>query len=80
MSINTIKTKFGYTVKQKRIELNLSQEKFADMIGLHRTYISEIESGERNVSLINIEKIANGFGMSVSELFKQMEKGDRCES
>lgn len=68
----TIKTKFGSVVKKRRIELNLSQEKFAETIGLHRTYISEVENGARNVSLINIEKIAKGLGMSVSDIFREM--------
>lgn len=72
MNKMTIKTKFGLVVKKKRIELNLSQEKFAEMIGLHRTYISEVESGTRNVSLINIEKIAKGLNTSVSEIFREM--------
>lgn len=72
MNKMTIKTKFGLVVKKKRIDLNLSQEKFAETIGLHRTYISEVESGTRNVSLMNIEKIAKGLNMSVSEIFREM--------
>ena len=48
----------------------MSQEKFALKIGMDRTYYSSVESGKRNVSIINIEKIANGLGITISELFK----------
>lgn len=48
----------------------MSQEEFADMCGLDRTYIGGIERGERNVSLVNIEKIARAFKTSVSELLR----------
>lgn len=68
----TIKNKFGIIVKKKRLELDLSQEKFAERIGLHRTYISEIEAGTRNIALINIEKIAKGLNMKISDIFKEM--------
>jgi len=48
----------------------VSQEEFADICGLDRTYIGGIERGERNVALVNIEKIAKGLRISVSELFR----------
>jgi transcriptional regulator with XRE-family HTH domain len=48
----------------------VSQEEFADLCGLDRTYMGEIERGERNLSLINIEKIAMGFEISLTELFR----------
>jgi transcriptional regulator with XRE-family HTH domain len=48
----------------------VSQEVFADMCGLDRTYIGGIERGERNLSLVNIEKIARTFKVSLSELFR----------
>jgi transcriptional regulator with XRE-family HTH domain len=48
----------------------VSQEEFADMCGLDRTYIGGIERGERNLSLLNIEKIARTFRVSLSELFR----------
>ena len=48
----------------------LSQEKLAELANLHRTYISGIEGGERNVSLINIEKIAEALKINLEELFK----------
>ncbi len=50
----------------------LSQEKFALKIGMDRTYYASVESGKRNISIINIQKITNGLGVSLSELFRDM--------
>ncbi|MGG5742204.1 helix-turn-helix domain-containing protein [Bacillus cereus group sp. IBL03679] len=47
----------------------MSQEKLAEITGLHRTYISEVERGNRNISLINISKIATALDINVSDLF-----------
>lgn len=65
-----IKKKFGKKIKLLRIEKGWSQEKLALSADLDRTYIPSIEKGERNVSIIVIEKIAKAFKVSVSELFK----------
>ncbi|MCD7749605.1 MAG: helix-turn-helix domain-containing protein [Oscillospiraceae bacterium] len=65
-----IKRKFGERVRELRIRKNLSQEKFALQIDMDRTYLASVESGKRNISLENINKIANGFGITLSELFK----------
>jgi DNA-binding XRE family transcriptional regulator len=51
-------------------KLKVSQEEFADMCELDRTYIGGIKRGERNVSLVNIEKVADTLDISVSEVFK----------
>lgn len=64
-----IKTKFGARVRMLRRGKGLSQEAFADLCGLHRTYIGAIERGERNISLENIEKIARTLGVSIPFLF-----------
>lgn len=60
---------FGNRIRELRTETGLSQEKFALKIGMDRTYYASVESGRRNISLINIEKIAEGLGVSLSELF-----------
>lgn len=60
---------FGTNVKRLRIERKLSQEKFAELCGLHRTYISDIECFSRNVSLEAVQKIADGFGIETYTLF-----------
>lgn len=64
---------FGFTVKQIRNEIGISQEKFALQIGMDRTYFASVEAGKRNLSLNNIQKIANGLNISISELFSQIE-------
>ena len=68
--IDDIRLRFGNAVRKRRHKLGVSQEEFADIGGLDRTYVGGIERGERNVALVNIERIARAFKMSVSELFK----------
>ena len=63
-----IQTAFGLKVQQLRKNTGLSQEKFALSIDMDRTYLASVEAGKRNISLNNIEKIANGFNLTVSEL------------
>jgi transcriptional regulator with XRE-family HTH domain len=65
-----ILARFGQRLREKRNELGLSQEAFADKCGLDRTYISGIERGKRNVSLLNIGAIAKALGTSISELMR----------
>lgn len=69
-----IKKEFGLAVRYYREKLRISQEEFADRCGLHRTYISDIERGNRNVSLENIEAITNGLNITLVELFTQISK------
>lgn len=61
--------KFGKQVKKYRLQSNLSQEKLAEIAGLHRTYISSVERGERSISLANIEKLANALNIKTYCLF-----------
>lgn len=70
---------FGIALKKLREETGLSQEKFALSIGMDRTYYASVEAGKRNISLQNIYKIAEGFGMSVSALFVVVEEGEKDE-
>jgi transcriptional regulator with XRE-family HTH domain len=65
-----IRLRFGKTLRRRRQKLGVSQGAFADMCQLDRTYIGGIERGERNVALVNIEKIAKALRLSVSELFR----------
>lgn len=60
---------FGTNVRKYRTELAVSQEKFAEMCGLHRTYISDIERFQRSISLDNIQKIADAPGIETYKLF-----------
>ncbi len=59
---------FGSNVQKIRKELNLSQEQLAEKAGLHRTYIGMIERAEKNITLCNMEKIANALNMEITEL------------
>ena len=62
--------KFGDRVRELRKARNLSQEKLAELADLHRTYIGDIERGERNVSLENIGKIAKALKVGLERLFE----------
>jgi transcriptional regulator with XRE-family HTH domain len=65
-----IRVRFGKTLRQRRNKLGVSQEAFADMCELDRSYIGGIERGERNVALVNIERIAKTLRISISDLFR----------
>lgn len=71
-----IQIQFGKRVRELRMATGLSQEKFALKIGMDRTYYASVESGKRNISLQNIEKIAKGFGVSISQLFGDIRNDD----
>lgn len=68
-----IRKVFGNNVRKHRQQLNLSQEKFAELCGLHRTYISDIECFQRNVSLDNIKKIADALQIEAFILLLEKE-------
>ena len=64
-----IRIRFGRAIRRIREEQKINQEEAAERCGLHRTYYSGVERGVRNVSLVNIEKIAKGLRKSLPELF-----------
>ncbi len=66
--MNIIKV-FGTNVRKYRTGNKISQEKFAELCGLHRTYISDIECFRRSISLENIQKIANALNVETYKLF-----------
>ena len=63
--------KFGERVREIRIEKGLSQEQLAHLADVHRTYIGMIERAEKNITLINIEKIAKALNVNLKELFDE---------
>jgi transcriptional regulator with XRE-family HTH domain len=65
---------FGLTVRKYREQQKISQEEFANRAGLDRTYISGIERGRRNPSLITIERLATALGIDLATLFQMMCK------
>lgn len=60
--------KFGNRVREIRIQKGLSQEQLAHLANVHRTYIGMIERAEKNITLINIQKIANGLSVNLIDL------------
>jgi transcriptional regulator with XRE-family HTH domain len=71
--LEPVQKRFGRRVRELRERAGLSQERFAEVCGLHRTYIGGIERGERNPSLVNVERIANALGITLSRLFEEKE-------
>lgn len=69
MDNREILVKFGLRVREIRKEKNLSQEELSFKADLHRTYIGMIERAEKNITLINIEKIAKALNVNLKELF-----------
>lgn len=63
---------FGKRIREHRLARGWSQEKLAEEADFHRTYIGMVERGERNVSLKNIQRFADAFGITKEELFKQL--------
>lgn len=69
----SILVRYGQSVRKMRTEEGISQEELADRCGLHRTYISDVELGKRNISLENIERIATALRKSLVEFFREVE-------
>jgi transcriptional regulator with XRE-family HTH domain len=67
-----VRIRFGRAIRRIREEQGINQEEAAERCGLHRTYYSGIERGIRNVSLVNIERVARGLKMSLPELFTRV--------
>ncbi|WP_083236032.1 helix-turn-helix domain-containing protein [Halomonas caseinilytica] len=61
---------FGSRVKLLRQDIGISQEGLGDKAGLHRTYVGMVERAEKNISLLNIKKIADALEISVGELME----------
>jgi transcriptional regulator with XRE-family HTH domain len=59
---------FGKAVRKARLEKGLSQEELADLAGLHFTYVSSVERGERNISIENIARLAKALGCQLLDL------------
>jgi len=68
-----IKLKIGQRIKDLREKAELSQKDLAYTADLDRSYIASIENGQRNVSIVNIEKIANALNVTIKEFFNNNE-------
>jgi transcriptional regulator with XRE-family HTH domain len=67
-TVADVQARFGTRVREIRERKDISQERLGELAGLHRTYVSSLERGKRNVSLVNIEKIANALGVTMADL------------
>jgi transcriptional regulator with XRE-family HTH domain len=65
---SNVLVRFGERLREVRLEVGVSQEKLAELAGLHRTYVSTVERGLRNISLLNIDKLARALGVTLAEL------------
>lgn len=74
MHCERLAASLGLVVRERRTSQGLSQEAFAEVCGLHRTYVGSIERGERNITLGNILRIADALGTTASELLAAAER------
>jgi len=65
--------RFGKRLREVREKAGISQEKLAELAELHRTYVSSVERGKRNISLLNIERLAIALGVTMRELMPEMK-------
>ena len=68
-----VRERFGDAVRTRREALGLTQEDLADRAGIHRTYLSDVERGTRNVSLVNVERVAGALNELMSDLFRRVD-------
>lgn len=72
----TLAQQMGVVIRSLRTEVGLSQEELAARCGLHRTYIGSIERGEKTITIETAQKLAKAFGISLTQLFSQLESQD----
>lgn len=65
---------FGKAVRKFRIARGFSQEKLAEIAEIHRTYLGDVERGERNISIVNMSRIATALNISLTDLTREMER------
>lgn len=71
-----IKEKIGKVIRKRRLLLHLSQEELGAIVGIHRTYISDVEAGRRNIGIDNLYKISIALKTSLSKLIEDAEKDE----
>jgi transcriptional regulator with XRE-family HTH domain len=74
MAEETLAKRFGELVRRLRTEKGYSQEEFSFRVGLHQTYVSSVERGERNVTIGTADCIAKALGTTLADLFGQLER------
>ena len=71
MAVGDLQKTVGRNLRAYRLERGLSQEAFADVLGVHRTYMGGVERGERNLTLESLEKMAEQIGVEPRELLEE---------
>lgn len=66
--------RFGKRLREVREEAGISQEKLAELAKLHRTYVSSVERGKNNISLVNIERLAEALGVPMGDLMPDTKR------
>ena len=72
--LSNVMVRFGKRLREVREEAGISQEKLADLAKLHRTYVSSVERGKNNISLVNIERLATALGVTMGELMPDTKR------
>jgi transcriptional regulator with XRE-family HTH domain len=67
-----IRARFGRKVRKLRLQHGWTQVDMAERLGLDRSYLADVERGKRNISILNLDVIAKGFGLSLSRLFSKL--------
>jgi transcriptional regulator with XRE-family HTH domain len=75
MGEEALARRYGELVRRLRQEKGYSQEEFAFRVGLHQTYVSSIERGERNVTIGTADRIARALDTTLSSMFSELERG-----
>jgi transcriptional regulator with XRE-family HTH domain len=68
------KSEFGKALRKFRNAAGISQEALADLAGIHRTYVGDVERGERNLSLLNMVRLASALNVRPSQIIQEMER------
>lgn len=75
--MSDVTVRFGERLREVREEAGISQEKLAELAKLHRTYVSSVERGKNNISLVNIERLAAALGVTMGELMPDTKRSKK---
>lgn len=70
---DNLRERFGQAVRERRLELGLTQEQLAHESGLNRSYITDVERGARNLALVNVARLVHALDMTIPEFFTTYE-------
>lgn len=70
---NKLRGRFGQAVRERRLEIGLTQEQVANLSGLNRSYVTDVERGARNLSLVNVARLVHALDMTIPKFFLKYE-------